>query len=496
VPPILASALTVVGVAALFLLSSVRGTRLSPALWLSITWVSVGASRMFSQWFESGTRLDSPDQYLDGSPVDRFILTALLVAAIGVLISRSEKTKGLLQRNIPLVLFFTYCLVSAIWSDFPFVAFKRWTKALGNVAMVLVVLTDVDPVAALRQFLARVGFLLIPTSVLFIKYFPDIGRSYDRWTGTAYFNGVAVGKNGLGSICLVFGLASLWLFMTALATKPRPLKQVTAYGIALVMVLWLLTIAESATSIACFVIGSTLMLALFVIGRPRLIHAAIATCALVAIVGFSFLHADVLVIQALGRDATLTGRTELWADVLTMNVAPLVGTGFESFWLGDRAEFLWSKYWWHPNQAHNGYIEVYLNLGLVGLALLSLLIISGYRNVFKTFRHTPSIAALKLAFLLATLFYNFTEAAFKVMHPVWIAFLFAVVADPVFSDTPSNLAVRSATPTTPSYLKVDRSRDVAWRRAGHVSRQTGRTVRTSRTIDDSRQPRPIRCSLD
>jgi len=48
------------------------------------------------------------------------------------------------EKNAPLVVFFLYCAASVFWSDFPIVAFKRWTKVLGNVVMVLVVLTEAD----------------------------------------------------------------------------------------------------------------------------------------------------------------------------------------------------------------------------------------------------------------------------------------------------------------------------------------------------------------
>jgi O-antigen ligase len=135
-------------------------------------------------------------------------------------------------------------------------------------------------------------------------------------------------------------------------------------------------------------------------------------------------------VAAVGRDTTLTGRTQLWSKVLTMIVDPLFGTGFESFWLGDRVEQIWRIYWWQPNQAHNGYLEVFLNLGVMGLALLGFLIAWGYRNVVASFQADPDTARLKLAYFGAALLYNLTEAAFKGFHIVWIAFLLAIAIVP------------------------------------------------------------------
>src|SRR5437762_5696652 len=52
--------------------------------------------------------------------------------------------------------------------------------------------------------------------------------------------------------------------------------------------------------------------------------------------------------EALGRSSTLSGRTELWAQLLKFHTNPIFGTGFESFWLGDRLQRLAEIYWWHP----------------------------------------------------------------------------------------------------------------------------------------------------
>ena len=72
--------------------------------------------------------------------------------------------------------FSSTALVSLLWSDFPDVAFKRWTKALGDLVMVLVVLSDREPISAVKRLFSRTEFLLIPLSVLLIKYYPTLGR--------------------------------------------------------------------------------------------------------------------------------------------------------------------------------------------------------------------------------------------------------------------------------------------------------------------------------
>jgi exopolysaccharide production protein ExoQ len=133
---------------------------------------------------------------------------------------------------------------------------------------------------------------------------------------------------------------------------------------------------------------------------------------------------------SVGRDTTLTGRTQLWNDVLKLTVDPLFGTGFESFWLGERVERIWKLYWWRPNQSHNGYIELFLNLGATGLTFLAAAIVLSYRKIGQSFRAGSDAAKLRLAYLVVAIVFNLTEAAFKGFHPVWIAFLFAVTDAP------------------------------------------------------------------
>src|SRR5438552_11701797 len=189
-PPLVAVIACTVLIAGLFWLDRDRDTKTSPALWLPVIWTFLGASRMASQWL--GVQpIDAMDLTLEGSPFDRLILLGFLFAGFAVLAARSERVGALLRANKLVALFFCYCAVSVLWSDFPFVAVKRLTKGLGNLTMVLIVLSDLNPAAATKRFLAWSGFLLMPLSVLLIKYYPALGRVYNRWTWEAYFTGVS-----------------------------------------------------------------------------------------------------------------------------------------------------------------------------------------------------------------------------------------------------------------------------------------------------------------
>jgi len=93
------------------------------------------------------------------------------------------------------------------------------------------------------------------------------------------------------------------------------------------------------------------------------------------------------------------------------------------------------------NEAHNGYLEIYLNLGWAGIALLGLIIATGFPKVLRALRLDTESGKLMLAYFILGLIYNFTEAGFKMMNPVWIFFIMAVMAVPgeVLSEGPAKL---------------------------------------------------------
>ncbi|MFY9937829.1 MAG: O-antigen ligase family protein, partial [Silvibacterium sp.] len=364
-------------------------------------------------------------------PADRLVFTILIVVGLAVLVRRGRRSLAVLANNWPILLYFFYCLLSVLWSDFPDIAFKRWIKATGDVVMMLIVVTDGQPIAALRRFFSRVGFVLTPVSVLLIKYYPYLGRIYNDWTGEPENTGASLNKNMLGVTTLVIGLGAFWQvsLLWKKSDQPDRFRQLAAQCILLGFVIWILFNAHCATCGACFTFGAGLILATrlnTIRRRPAAVHVLVLGILLVG--GLAVLTGgDEGMIHAMGRNSNLTGRTEIWQRVISMAPNALVGAGFESFWLGPRLDKLWhSGYAFPINEAHDGYIEVYLELGWIGVVLIALVLIHGYRRCIAAFRVDPSAGSLMLAYVLATPLYNITEAGFRMLHPVWSFLLLAI----------------------------------------------------------------------
>lgn len=417
----------------LVLLERDRKSRVSSALWIPVVWLSISTSRSVSQWLGEVRSVESLDQYVEGSPLDAQVFAGLIAAGLVVLLARRRLDRSFLRANGPLLVFFLYCAVSVLWSDYPLVAFKRWTKAVGDLIMVLVVLTDPEATPAIKRLFARPGFVLIPLSILFIRYYPDLGWQYSAWTGEAESVGVATQKNGLGHLCLIFGLGSFWYLLEAFRSgeRGRPAGPLIARGAILAMALWLFWMAHSATSFSGFLIGGCLMTVTSlrtVAQKPAVVHLLVGSLLFVVLYGL-ILNPGVGLTEVVGRDSTLTGRTEMWDKLLQVKVDPWFGAGYESFWLGPRAKEI-STYYNHLHQAHNGYLEVFLDLGGAGMALLGLVFAWGYRNVVGALRWDPEAGRLKLAFFVIVVVYNLTEHGFREFHPMWIVFLLAIINIP------------------------------------------------------------------
>lgn len=133
-------------------------------------------------------------------------------------------------------------------------------------------------------------------------------------------------------------------------------------------------------------------------------------------------------LSTVGRDSSLTGRRDLWVLVSGMVRNPLFGTGFDSFWLGPRVYQVWSIYRFRPYEAHEGYIEVYINLGWIGIALLANMILRGYGKMVRAVRDGVVMSNLGLTYIAVALIYNLSESGFQQVFPVWVALLAAITA--------------------------------------------------------------------
>jgi exopolysaccharide production protein ExoQ len=433
-PSIVATAIYLSAIVWLFWRDIQEERNVTRALWIPVIWLIICSTRFVSQWLEifginlGGTSVE------EGSPFDAVVFLVLIVAGIRVLSKRSVRLSEVLRHNRYLAFFFAFCALSILWSDFPFVALKRLFKDLGHPIMVLILLTEPDPEEAVIRLVKRSAFVCVPISVLFIKYYPELGRGYSEWTGAPSYYGVTLGKNTLGLDCFILGIFFFWYLLKVWRmerTKERRQELILIFTF-LAMIGWLFHMAQSSTSlVSCLIAIAALVFLNFRWVNPRYITFYLLAAVLVAVVAEGVFGVYTNVLHLLGRNATLTDRTYIWSDLLAMNTNPLIGVGFESFWLGDRLIPLWEKWNWHPNEAHNGYLEIYLDLGLIGLALFIGLFVTCYKRAHWDLLHDVDWGRFRFAFLIAVIFYNWTEVPFRATNPLWFYFFLVSMDYPV-----------------------------------------------------------------
>lgn len=393
----------------------------------------IAASRLPSQWL--GGVYGAANQTIeDGNPLDRAIFTLLILVELAILMSRSFNWGSFITKNSALTALLILGLASVLWSDFPFVSFKRWFRDFGNYLSILVVLSDSRPVEAVSTVLRRLGYLLVPLSILLTKYFPQLGKQYEIWTGLSMYVGATTSKNMLGVLCLVCGLFYFWDTVARWSARRerRTRRIILLNGVFMGMTLWLLHLASSMTSSVCLALGCLVVLAAHTRmfkRSPVLLKVLVPTCFLLyLILAFGF-NLNGSLAGTIGRNGNLTGRTDLWRILLGMHINPLLGTGYESFWLGSRLEWVYYKFG-YVNEAHNGYLELYLGQGLIGLFLLIAFLMASYRTICRRLSPFSNFASLSLALWTVLLFYNVTEAAFKSSHLMCLTFLFGAIVVP------------------------------------------------------------------
>jgi O-antigen ligase len=445
-PPVLALVLTFALIFFLFRRDSREKNGVTNAIWIPTLFISISSSRFVSQWLDIvGVHLGGSSME-DGSPLDAVIFFGMMLAGLRVLQQRSVTLSKFARNNRWLTIFLLYCLISVLWSDFPFVAFKRWIKVLAHPIMALVILTDPKPEEAFRAVMKRSAYMLILLSIVFIKYFPQYGRLFDPWSGMGLNCGVANSKNELGALCLLFGVFFFWNLLQAfkIENRKRRRAEIILSVVFLGLILWLIKMAGSSTALGCAVIGIITIWALglrLINKRWVGMYVLVGILVLVAAEPIFGIYGSAL--NLLGRDATLTDRTEIWHAALRLQPNPILGAGYESFWLGKRLDHFWD-WWWTPNQAHNGYIETYLSLGYVGVALLAGMIIGTFGKISRALLMNFGFARLRLGFLFVILFYNFTEATFKGVHPFLTLFYVIAIDYPMVRATSSRRPSGSA----------------------------------------------------
>jgi exopolysaccharide production protein ExoQ len=348
-----------------------------------------------------------PEGAPGGSDVGQLFLQALIYLTLSILIRRHWRSfaRGLTDCKWVIALV-GLALTSALWAADPLFVIRRGLVAAATTMFGIYFGTRYrreEQVNHLCWALAAIGAMSILMVALFRKYGIDPDFEGSLWRG------VFENKNAFGKVMLLG--AAAWCCSPRKSLGGRALRLAVLVGFGALIVL-----SGSATAV---ITGAVLLLLTFMYRFLRSRPTALISIIMMTLAVFTVLvpvvsdHEDTL-LALLGRDSTLTGRDALWDEVLVaIGERPLLGYGFNSFWRGKtvQSEAVVSAIGWAAPTAHNGFLEICLDLGVVGLLTFGIGFALRFRTAISEFRGLGDRAAMwPLAFLSLLLLYNLTES--------------------------------------------------------------------------------------
>lgn len=355
-----------------------------------------------------------------GSPLMKAMWACVYLVIILRLVPRYREVGSLLRSNKCFVLLIFLAVYSIRWSVDPHVTIQK------SIALLLSALIGLDfarryTIPEQIQLIWRVLALVLVMGVIAQVFFPGFVPCLDYEPGDAW-NGIVENKNGWARLIVLTGLVLL--------SRPRPTRRsALVVAILMVTVMALLVASHSASGL---IIMSTMLL-FFVAFRAlrwNRTHLVLLTLALVLIsavtVSYVVQHADQMAAMV-GKDATMTGRVPIWRESLHfVKKNPVWGYGYAAFWgqSSRPGRLVREAINWDTPHAHNGYIDLALELGGVGLMLyFAAYLIAIRRAILLVRRNTAREAMWPIAFLIVVFLYQLDEATIVSANQlIWILY--------------------------------------------------------------------------
>ena len=373
--------------------------------------VQVGAGSAVSAFFfePNPTRVMN----LDRDPVNTVCVAASLASIVIASSFVYRDLTHLLARNRAVLAYVTLVVISVAWSIHPDLTFRRSISAILLILVAAYLTVRFGEKARMRVF-SFVFAILGVASLVFVAAYPDYGIVQGQWRG------VFDQKNNFGAILATAIFVELYLLVLG---NWRPIWRFGLLSIYFI----LLILSQSFTSLLCallYLMGT----AVYSVGK----HDKLAGLAVAITLGLPLLllqlglwsNADFL-LSFFDKDATLSGRTDLWLAVLNLiKQRPLLGWGYMATWVqtDPQTVAIYQEFQWRVPSAHSAYLDVTLQLGLVGLGLLLTIIAIAWQRARACCRKgVLPLGWFSLVFIVGALLYSISESELaRNQSPYWL----------------------------------------------------------------------------
>jgi O-antigen ligase len=349
----------------------------------------------------------------------RLLLLPGLMLAPLLLLIRFKALATLFLRNAFLLLLVLWVALSFTWTVAPEVTGRRIISLMANTLIIGFLVVDRDIKQILRLF-SWIMLIILGASLVFILLRPELGMMPDG----RGLRGAFTHKNLMGETVVV----SLITFFAALKCGAISRKVgFLCYGLALAL---LLPVGAASSIVIGLVIISLHVFFLTDVlpGRLRAMLLAFGVSIVLISGGILFANLDDA-LGLLGRDTTLTGRTEIWSFVLSkITERPWLGYGFSAFFETQQfGRYVLDGFGWSIPTAHNGYLETVLGLGWIGLViLLGYIGTMMYRLIVRSQTYSTPLFMFSMPVLVYYCGINLTEST--MLGPSGISWLIMALA--------------------------------------------------------------------
>jgi len=340
-------------------------------------------------------------------------------AVVGVAFFHSRRLIRIASQQPWLLAFVAWSILSATWSVDPLVTARRTVGLACTLFFGFYLGAEFDMEDLLRMLAWALAIVLVASIVAGVL-FPSLGIMSDLDGGA--WRGVFLHKNVMARIVGLAIIVFAYLFWDSRRSR-------VVFLVPLFLGIVLLVLSRSMTAAA--VVALTLALGMYrkLRLRPAESVALFAVGLLLGLAVTAYLQGDMDSVFALmGRNSSLTGRTQLWqfaaAAVLQR---PLLGAGWDAFWGSFSGDSIRALVGWDAPHAHNAFIDLSLNIGLIGLGLFLAGLFDCFRRAIRYSRQIDRPFNLwPLLFLSYMFFYMFTETNQADRHSLFFVMYCAI----------------------------------------------------------------------
>jgi O-antigen ligase len=366
-----------------------------------------------------GPVFDPEQKAGEGAPWMRLMWLPVYGAIAGLAALRFSAIRRAWRSVLPTAALALFACASMLWSIEPDVTIRRGVALCFTMLFGLYLGARYDW-RELLTLLAGVFTALAVGSLLAALGFPRIGVASDINAGD--WKGLWYEKNELGAMMLLGLLANLCRGL--IAPPGRRWGWMAAAGLCF----GLLVMSKAGTSLVCLLlaVGALPTLALVRRGGPLAVATIWLAATVVGVVAAIAWLDPGLLLKAIGKDPTLTGRTEIW-EALFRRIAerPRLGYGFAAFWNDPQgpAAYIRKETGWTVPNAHNGWLDTLAQLGWVGVGVLGLYVLAAYlTTAIRSF--TARDSGFGLIYLSCLLVLSASESVLLVHHSIkWVLFI-------------------------------------------------------------------------